>query len=154
MLATTAARRVTRLIGARKVETQNVPVVVEPPVTAGLLDFLAEALSGAAISRRQSFLVDKLGTKIAADHRHHRRRRPAQARLRHRAVRQRGRAPPHHHRWSRQGVLKSYLLDTYYGRKLGMRSTGNAGGTTNLYLDGGRHHAGGDHRLRSSAGCC
>jgi PmbA protein len=136
VLATTAARRVTRLIGARKVETQKVPVVVEPPVTAGLLDFLAEAVSGEAISRRQSFLVDKLGATIAA----------GTITIVDDGLLKNGfgTAPFDSEGVPRRtttlveaGVLKSYLLDTYYGRKLGMKSTGNAGGTTNLYLAAG-----------------
>ena len=137
VLATTAARRVTRLIGARKVETQKVPVVVEPSVTAGLLDFLAEAVSGQAVSRRQSFLVDKLGTKIAADTVTIVDDGLLKAGF--------GTAPFDSEGVPRRtstlveaGVLKSYLLDTYYGRKLGMKSTGNAGGTTNLYWAAGR----------------
>jgi PmbA protein len=145
VLATTAARRVTRLIGARKVETQKVPVVVEPSVTAGLLDFLAEAVSGQAVDRRQSFLVDKLGTKIAADTVTIVDDGLLKAGF--------GTAPFDGEGVPRRtttlveaGVLKSYLLDTYYGRKLGMKSTGNAGGTTNL-LGGGPHQARGDHGL-------
>jgi PmbA protein len=133
VLATTAARRVTRLIGARKVETQKVPVVIEPPVTAGLLDFLAEAVSGEAISRRQSFLVDKLGATIAA----------ATVTIVDDGLLKNGfgTAPFDSEGVPRRtttlveaGVLKSYLLDTYYGRKLGMKSTGNAGGAYNLEL--------------------
>jgi PmbA protein len=136
VLATTAAHRVTRLIGARKVSTQKVPVVVEPPVTAGLLDFLAEALSGEAISRRQSFLVDKLGATIAA----------GTVTIVDDGLLKNGfgTAPFDSEGVPRRtttlveaGVLKSYLLDTYYARKLGMKSTGNAGGTTNLYLAAG-----------------
>jgi PmbA protein len=137
VLATTAAGRVTRLVGARKVETQNVPVIFEPPVTASLLlGFLARCVDGQAVSQKQSFLVDKLGEKVASD----------------RVIIIDdgllpgcfGTAP-----FDSEGVpcrkttvidngeLRSYLLDTYYGRKLKMRSTGNADGTTNFYWAAG-----------------
>lgn len=138
LLATTGARRVTRLVGARKVETQKVPVVVEPSVTASLLlGLLAEAVSGQAISRRQSYLVDKLGAKVAAD----------TVTIVDDGLLKNGfgtapfdgeGVPCRTTTLVEGGVLKSYLLDTYYGRKLGMRSTGNAGGPTNLYWAAGR----------------
>jgi PmbA protein len=137
VLAKTAAHRVTRLIGARKVETQEVPVVLEPPVTASLLlGLLAEATSGRAVSRKQSFLVGKLGTKIASDL-----VTVVDDGL---LVGGFGTAPfdsegvPHRRLpVVEAGVLKGYLLDTYYGRKLGMPSTGNAGGPTNLFWAAG-----------------
>jgi len=53
--------RVTRLIGAKKVPTQNVPVVFESPVTDELLGFLYSCVSGTSIYMKQSFLVDRLG---------------------------------------------------------------------------------------------
>ena len=137
LLATTAAQRVTRLVGARKVETQKVPVVFEPPVTASLLlGLLAESVSGRAISQKQSFLVGKLGNKIASD-----RVTIVDDGL---LVNGLGTAPfdsegvPHRKvPVVEAGVLKGYLLDTYYGRKLGMPSTGNAGGPTNLFWAAG-----------------
>jgi PmbA protein len=137
VLATTAAERVTRLVGARKVETQNVPVVFEPRVTASLLlGLLAGCVDGEAVSLKRSFLVDRIGQKIASDKV---------------SIIDDGLLPgcfgtaP----FDSEGVpcrkttviengeLRSYLLDTYYGRKLGMKSTGNADGTTNFYWAAG-----------------
>lgn len=137
VLATTAARRVTRLVGARKVETQNVPVVFEPPVTASLLlGFLARCANGAAVSQKQSFLVDKIGGKIASD-----KVTIIDDGLLPGCL---GTAPFDSEGVScrktivvNQGKLESYLLDTYYGRKLKMKSTGNADGTTNFYWAAG-----------------
>jgi PmbA protein len=136
-LATTAARRVTRLVGARKVETQNVPVVFEPRVTASLLlGLLAGCVDGESVSLKQSFLVDRLGEKIASD----------SVSIIDDGLRPGcfGTAP-----FDSEGVpcrkttvigsgkLESYLLDTYYARKLGLKSTGNADGTTNFYWAAG-----------------
>jgi PmbA protein len=137
VLATTAASRVTRLVGARKVATQNVPVVFEPQVTASLLlGFLARCVDGQTVSQKRSFLVDKIGANIASD-----RVTIIDDGLRPGGF---GTAP-----FDGEGVpcrkttviddgeLRSYLLDTYYGRKLKMRSTGNADGTTNFYWAAG-----------------
>jgi PmbA protein len=136
-IAKKAVERVTRLIGARKVESQNVPVVFEAPVTGSLLlGFLAQCVSGPALDRRQTFLLDKLGQKIGSGLI---------------AVYDDGLlpggqgttpfdaegVPARKTTVMENGVLKSYLLNTYYGRKLKMASTGNAGGTTNFYMAAG-----------------
>jgi PmbA protein len=135
-IAAKAVERATRLIGARKVETQNVPVVTDPTMSAGLLGFLAQCISGASIARRQSFLADKLGAPIGNE-----RVNIVDDGL---LVDGRGTVP-----FDSEGVpcrktvviekgaLKSYLLDTYWGRKLKLQSTGNAGGATNLYWQAG-----------------
>jgi PmbA protein len=137
VLARTTAARVTRLIGARRVETQNVPVVVEPSVTANLLlGLLAGCVGGRAIARRQSFLSDRLGERIGS----------ALVTIVDDGLLPGGIATQPFDREGvpcrkttvvDKGVLKSYLLDTYYGRKLELASTGNAGGTTNFYLAAG-----------------
>jgi len=133
-IAKKAVERVTRLIGARKVESQNVPVVFEPSVTSGLLlGFLAQCIAGPSIDRRQSFLVDRLGQKIGSD----------LVTIFDDGLLPGGRGtsafdaegvPTRKTLVMDKGLLKSYLLNTYYGRKLKMASTGNAGGVTNFYM--------------------
>jgi PmbA protein len=133
-IARKAVERVTRLIGARKVESQNVPVVFEAPATADLLlGFLAQCLAGPSLDRRQSFLLDKLGQKIGSD----------LVTIFDDGLLPGGRGtsafdaegvPSRKTLVMDKGVLKSYLLNTYYGRKLKMASTGNAGGVTNFYM--------------------
>lgn len=138
VLAKKAAERVTRLIGARKVETQVVPVVVEPAVTAGLLlGMLAGCVSGQTISRRQSFLVDKLGEKIGSDLVTVVDDGLLPGGISTQPFDSEG-VPCRTTKVFDKGVLKSYLLDTYYGRKLEMASTGNADGTTNFYMAAGK----------------
>lgn len=136
-IAKKAVERVTRLIGARKVESQNVPVVFEAPVTGSLLlGFLAQCISGPALDRRQTFLLDKLGQKIGSD----------LITMYDDGLLPGGRGtspfdnegvPARKTLVMENGVLKSYLLNTYYGRKLKMASTGNAGGTTNFHMAAG-----------------
>jgi PmbA protein len=120
-----AARRTLRQLGARRVPTQKVPVVFDATVAAGLLNHLFSAVSGSAVYRAASFLTDGIGQKIA----------PETV-----TVYDDGTLPgaPGSKPFDgeglptrrttvvEQGVLLTYLLDTYTGRKLGMRSTGNA----------------------------
>jgi len=133
-VAKKAVERVTRLIGARKVESQNVPVVFEPSVTGSLLlGFLSQCLSGPALDRRQTFLLDKLGQKIGSD----------LITIYDDGLLPGGLGtspfdiegvPARKTLVMDKGLLKSYILNTYYGRKLKLASTGNAGGTTNFYM--------------------
>jgi len=134
VIAKKAVERVTRLIGARKVESQNVPVVFEAPVTGNLLlGFLAQCVSGPSLDRRQSFLLDKLGQKIGSDLITIVDDGLLPGGLGTRPFDIEG-VPTRKTTVMDRGVLKSYLLNTYYGRKLKLASTGNAGGTNNLYL--------------------
>ena len=137
-IAKEAIHRVTRLIGARKVETQNVPVVLEPEMTASLLGFLSNCVNGNSVYLKQTFLADKLGEKIGTDLV---------------TVIDDGLMPgvPGAKPFDREGVpvrktpviekglLKNFMMDTYAARKLKMKSTGNASGPNNLYFAAGKH---------------
>jgi PmbA protein len=120
-----AAQRALRRLNAVKVDTQKAPVVFEPRTARTLLDNIFEAVHGMSIYRHESFLAGKLGQKVAVDAL---------------TVMDDGTLPglfgtsPFDDEGvaSRRtvvierGVLKSYLLNTYAGRKLGMKTTGNA----------------------------
>ena len=137
-----AADRAVRRLSARSVATQTVPVVFDPETAASLLSALASAISGYALYKNASFLVDTLGTTVASscvtidDD-------PAiKGALGTRPFDGEG-LPSYKKRVVEKGVLTSYLLDTYSGRKLSMRSTGNASrgpgspptvGTSNFHL--------------------
>ncbi len=140
-----AARRTVRRLGSRSISTQEVPVIFDPQIAQGLLGHIASAVSGYSLYKGASFLMDQLGKKIAAESV---------------TVVDDGRLPngmgsrpfdgeglpTRRNVIADKGVLTSYLLDTYSGRKLGMASTGNASrsvgenpsvGTTNLFLSPG-----------------
>ena len=124
-LGRTAAERTLRRLGARKVTTQDVPVVFDPDMAASLLRSVCGAVSGSAIYRGASFLVGKLGQQVAApgvtvvdDGR-------MRGSLGSRPFDGEG-LPTRRTMVIENGVLASYLLDTYTGRKLGFASTGNA----------------------------
>lgn len=121
----TAAQRALRRLGARKIPTQQVPVVFDPDMAASLLRTICGAVSGSAIYRSASFLTGKLGEKVAtADLTIVDDGRMAE-KLGSRPFDGEG-LPTRRTAIIRDGVLVSYLLDTYTGRKLGMASTGNA----------------------------
>ena len=140
----TAAGRTLRRLGARKVKTVEVPVIFDPDTAASLVRALAAAASGPSLYRRASFLLDRLGKRVAA---------PTVSivddGLLPRAL---GSRPFDGEGLATRrtvvvgdGVLESYFLDTYSARKLGLRSTHHASrdgsgvgvSTTNLVLQPG-----------------
>lgn len=140
-----AARRALRRLGARKVRTAEVPVIFDPETAAGLVRAVAAAAAGPNLYRRASFLVDRRGSRIAT---------PAvtivddgtiPGAVGSRPFDGEG-LPTRRTVLVHEGVLESYLLDTYSGRKLGLPSTHHAArdgsgvtvGTTNLMLLPGR----------------
>lgn len=135
-VAETAVMRATRLIGARKVESQNVPVILEPGMTAQFLSFLAQCIGGRAIHQKQSFLAGKLGETLGSDLVTVVDDGLLPGGLSTSPFDSEG-VPSRRTVVLEKGVLKSYLLDTYHGRALKMNSTGNAGGPTNFYLQAG-----------------
>jgi len=120
-----AAERTLRRLGARQVKTQEAPVVFDSEMAASLLRHLAAAGSGSSLYRKTSFLLGKLGEKIAAsgvwiddDAR-------IPSALGSKPFDGEG-LPTRRTAVVEDGVLTSYLLDTYSARKLGLRSTGSA----------------------------
>jgi PmbA protein len=120
-----AAERTVRRLGARRVKTQEVPVVFDPEMAASLLRHLAGAVSGSALYRKTSFLLGKLGEKIAAagvwvDDDARIPSAPGSKPFDGEGL------PTRLTPVVADGVLTNYLLDTYSARKLGLCSTGNA----------------------------
>jgi len=140
-----AAERALRRLKPVKVETQKVPVVFEPRIARSLLESIFEGVHGMSIYRQESFFAGKLGQQVAGENV---------------TVVDDGTIPglfgtsPFDDEGVRsrrtsiieRGVLKSYLLNTYAARKLGMKTTGNASrgltgnagiGHGNFYLEKG-----------------
>jgi PmbA protein len=137
-----AARRTVRRLGARKVSTKRVPVVFDQETAGSLLANLCSAASGYGLYKRASFLLDQLGQTIASDLITIYDDGRMEGGLGSRPFDGEGLATRKNTIVER-GVLKSYLLDTYSGKKLGLPSTGNASrsvgespsvGPTNFYL--------------------
>jgi PmbA protein len=128
-----AAERALARTGARGLDTRKVPVLFEAPLAAGLLGAFVQATSGGALYRKTTFLVDSLGKPVFAPHVQivedpHTPRAMGSAPFDEEGVRTRQRSVV------KDGVVEGYFLSTYSARKLGMQTTGNAGGSHNLSL--------------------
>ncbi len=142
-IGTYAAQRALARLGARKLRTRQCPVLFEAPVACGLLGNFIQAASGGALYRKASFLVDGLGKPLFADH--------ITVREDPFLPRALGSSPFDEEgvRGQRRdvvtaGVLNGYFLSSYSARKLGMKTTGNAGGAHNLELRSSLTQAGDD----------
>ncbi|MBQ0930738.1 metalloprotease PmbA [Ideonella sp. 4Y16] len=138
-----AAERTLARLKARKIATCEVPVLFENTAAAGLLGSFVQAVSGGALYRKASFLVDSLGQPVWADHIDVIEdpllpRGKASAPFDDEGVRTRAR------RVVEGGVVQGYFLSSYSARKLGMKTTGHAGGSQNLRLSSRLTQAG-DH---------
>ncbi len=130
----TAAGRALRRLSARKLGTRQCPVLFEAPVAASLLSHLVSAVRGGSLYRRASFLLDSLGQSVFAPwvRIHEQPYLPGatgSASFDAEGVATKARD------LVRDGILQGYVLDSYSGRKLGMPTTGNAGGVHNLTLE-------------------
>ncbi|CAD5106776.1 metalloprotease PmbA [Zestomonas carbonaria] len=131
-----AAERTVRRLGARPVPTCEVPVLFSAELAGGLFSHFLAAISGGNLYRHSSFLEGSLGqtlfpTWLSIDERPHIPRALASA-----SFDGDGLATYAKH-FVEDGVLASYLLGTYSGRKLGLPSTANAGGVHNLFVSHG-----------------
>jgi len=120
-----AAQRALRRLNPVKVETQRVPVVFEPRAARSLLDHLYEAVHGMSIYRHESFLAGKLGEKVANENFTLVDDGTIPGLFGTSPFDDEG-VPSRRTVVIEKGVLKSYLLNTYAARKLGLKTTGNA----------------------------
>jgi len=128
-----AAQRTLARLSARRIPTGRFPVLFEAPLALGLLGSLVQAASGGALYRKASFLVDALGKPVMADHldvqeNPHVPQAMGSSPFDDEGVRTQARDVVN------AGVLQGYFLSTYTARKLGMQTTGNAGGSHHLTL--------------------
>jgi len=128
-----AGQRALARLGSRKIATCQAPVLFEAPVAAGLIGSFVSAASGASLYRKSSFLLDALGKQvfargIAIEERPHEPRALASTPFDEEGGATRRRMLVD------DGVLKGYFLGSYSARKLGMQSTGSAGGAHNLVV--------------------
>ncbi|MBS1270611.1 MAG: Metalloprotease PmbA [Gammaproteobacteria bacterium] len=132
-----AAQRVVRRLGAQRISTRQCPVMFEAPVAGSLLGHLVGALRGPSLYRRASFLLGELDKPVFSPgirihEQPHLPRGTGSAVYDAEGVRTRERD------LVSDGTLAGYVLDAYSARKLGMVTTGNAGGVRNLILEPGR----------------
>jgi PmbA protein len=128
-----AARRALSRLKAKKLKTCQVPVLLEAPLATGLIGSFVHAVSGGSLYRKSSFLVDSLGKQVfpsfmRIDERPHLKKGLASSPFDDDGVATRDRSVVE------GGVVQGYFLSTYTARKLGMPTTGNAGGSHNLMV--------------------
>ncbi|MBL8376330.1 MAG: metalloprotease PmbA [Burkholderiales bacterium] len=128
-----AARRALARLGAKRISTRQCPVLFEAPLATGLTGALVSAASGGSLYRKASFLLDALGREIFAPHIDISEDPTTKNGLASGPFDNEGVAT-HARKVVERGVLKGYFLSTYSARKLGMQSTGNAGGAANLTM--------------------
>ena len=138
-----AAQRALSRLGSRKIPTTECPVLFESSLAAGLLGAYVQATSGGALYRKSSFLVDSLGKPVFPKH--------IDILEDPFVLRGKGSSP-----FDEEGVrvqprkvvdagrVQGYFLSSYSARKLGMKTTGNAGGSHNLVLTSRRTKKGDD----------
>ena len=138
-----AAERALSRLGSRKIATTECPVLFESPLAAGLLGGLVQAISGGALYRKSTFLLDSLGKVVLPKH--------IDVLEDPFVLRGKGSSP-----FDDEGVrvqarkvvdagrIEGYFLGSYSARKLGMKTTGNAGGSHNLVMTSRRTKAGDD----------
>jgi len=131
-----AAERTVSRLGARSLSTRQCPVLFAPPVARGLIGHLLSAVSGGALYRNASFLVGQAGKQVL----------PAWFSIDEKPLLPRGHGSSAFDAEGvatrasalvESGVLARYLLGSYSARKLGLESTGNAGGVHNLVVGHG-----------------
>lgn len=128
-----AGERTVRRLNARKLSTRQCPVLFEAPIATGLIASFVSAISGGHLYRKSSFLLDSLGSQVF----------PSFFQMLENPFLPRGLASApfdaegvatHEREVVRDGVIQGYFLGSYSARKLGMKTTGNAGGNHNLVV--------------------
>ena len=129
-----AAERTLKRLGARKIRSTRAPVLFVPRVARSLIGHFCGAVSGRALYNRASFLLDSLDKSVFADCVNLNERPHIARGLASRAYDGEGVATADRDLVC-GGVVKGYFLGSYSARKLGMATTGNAGGAHNLFLE-------------------
>ncbi len=128
-----AGQRTVRRLNAQRLTTREAPVLFEAPIATGLISHFVSAVSGGNLYRKSSFLLDSLGKRVFPDwidivERPHLLRGLASSPFDNEGVRTVDRDVV------RAGQVEAYFLSSYSARKLGMQTTGNAGGNHNLLV--------------------
>lgn len=131
-----AAQRAVRRLGGRRLTTGETPVLFSAEMARGFIGHFIGAIRGGALYRKASFLVDRLGQRIFPEFLHiheqpHLPKALGSAPFDGEGVATRARD------LVRDGVLQSYVLDSYSARRLGLQTTGNAGGVHNVIVEPG-----------------
>tara|TARA_B100000131_G_scaffold133469_1_gene130101 strand:- start:1030 stop:2346 length:1317 start_codon:yes stop_codon:yes gene_type:complete len=131
-----AAEQTVRKLSPKKIGSEKISLIFDKRIAKGILSTFASAISSSAISRGTSFLKDKINQKIFSDKINILDKPDILKGLGSKSFDTEG-VKTDTLKLVEQGVLKHYLVDTYNGKKLNLRSNGRCGGTSNLYFDNG-----------------
>ena len=131
-----AAEQTVRKLSPKKIGSEKISLIFDKRIAKGILSIFASAISSSAISRGTSFLKDKINQKIFSDKINILDKPDILKGLGSKSFDTEG-VKTDTLKLVEQGVLKHYLVDTYNGKKLNLRSNGRCGGTSNLYFDNG-----------------
>lgn len=139
LIAKHAVERTLNRLGAKKIKTGQFPVLFATECAPSLISAFLSAISGGHLYRKSTFLLDSLGKKVFS---------PIVTIYEDPLVKKGLASEPFDHEGVatkarelvKDGVLQGYLLSSYSARRLGMQSTGNAGGAHNMFLSTGEHN--------------
>ena len=132
-----AADQTIRKLSPKKIGSEKISIIFDKRIAKGMLSAFASAISSSAISRGTSFLKDKINQKIFADRVNVFDKPDILKGLGSRSFDNEG-VKTDTLKLVDNGILKNYLIDTYNGKKLSLKSNGRCGGASNLYFENGR----------------
>ena len=131
-----ASKKTIEKLNPQKIESEKISIIFDKRISKGILNVLASAISSSSIARGTSFLKEKMNQKIFASSINVFDKPDIVKGLGSRYFDSEG-VKTNELKLIDNGVLKHYLVDTYNGKKLNLRSNGRRGGTSNLYFDNG-----------------
>ena len=131
-----AAKKTIQKLNPQKIESEKISIIFDRRISKGILSVLASAISASSIARGTSFLKDKINEEIFSTSINIYDKPDIIKGLGSRNFDDEG-VKTKELKLVDQGVLKNYLVDTYYGKKLNLKSNGRSGGTSNLYFEKG-----------------
>ena len=131
-----AAKKTIEKLNPQKIKSEKISVVFDRRISKGILSTLAGAISASAIARGTSFLKEKLNKEIFSSSINVLDKPNIAKGLGSRYFDSEG-VKSEELKLVDQGVLKHYLVDTYYGKKLNLKSNGRCDGTSNLFFENG-----------------
>ncbi len=135
-LGKSAADQTIRKLSPKKISSEKIAIIFDKRIAKGILSSFASAISSSAISRGTSFLKDKVNQKIFSGEINVYDKPDMLKGLGSRSFDSEG-VKTNTLKLVEQGILKDYLIDTYNGKKLNLKSNGRCGGTSNLYFENG-----------------